>query len=147
MLHRKEIGDIYNALISQVDNALRQYRRNIGKILSYPTKKGGIDVSIGRPAPTHIWHYEENTPVKRRGKKPTTRISRGARDVLNVLKKAQRLMTMRELSTLTGINAREAIAELRAKGVEICSFPTRKGGYGLPGKSFVKQAELYRFVA
>lgn len=140
------LASISGISINNVLKAIAFLRANGIAVLSAPTPIGGY-VFSSSSLPKSVCRFEENTPVKIKGKKPTARISRGARDVLNVLKKAQRLMTMRELSDLTGINAREAIAELRAKGVEVMSFPTRCGGYGLPRKNFVKQTKLYRFAA
>ncbi len=142
----REIAAVLGISVNEVHAAIKFLRKSSVPIESACTRRGGY--SIG--GIFMICPYEPNYFVGIKGKKPTSPISADARALLNILNKANRLLTLRKLSILLGKDAAEVIKliiELRAKGDEVYSFPSPCGGYGLPRKNFVKQNMLYRFAA
>lgn len=152
MFTRNEISNLFQISVAEVDRIIFRMRQK-RSIRSYPTRIGGIALPVGGPGePTHIWHYEKNSPSAYATKpNKAVAISREARNLLNILKKASRLLKFKEIVALgvaLGINnPGKAIIELRNAGVNVLSFPTRKGGYGLADKGFVMSTNLYRFAA
>lgn len=139
----REIAAVLGISVNEVHAAIKFLRKSSVPIESACTRRGGY--SIG--GIFMICPYVPNSPVIIKGKKPTSPISADARALLNILNKANRILSLRQLSYLLGKEATKVIFELRSKGLQVYSYPTGCGGYGLPRKNFVKQNMLYRFAA